>query len=219
MNRRGIVARTKDGGRTAPNKADAKFRIGAVGRGNPLVEALTNAVGGMESAPQILQSLALAYWPRAVGVQAAAATEPETVRDGILFVRTRSSVWSHELSFHKARILLTLNRMLGANVIEDIIFRAQGVQPAAKEADPEIPPLDELNAVVLDPAERAELRARLQSLITIEDDNIRMKLASRITQDAKLRHWRLERGWRVCPRCNSLHNTKYAICPMCRLRR
>lgn len=217
MSRREATTRTNGKKPAVSDKHEGAFRIGVPGHSNPLAEVLTNAVGGMDSAPQILQSLALAYWPRAVGAQAAAATEPETVRDGILFIRTRSSVWSHELSFHKARILLTLNRMLGANVIEDIIFRAQGVKPPEEEPEPEIPPLDELHAVVLDPAEKAELRARLQALITIEDDTIRTKLASRITQDAKLRHWRLERGWRVCPRCNALHKTDYKICPMCRL--
>src|SRR5689334_95027 len=65
--------------------------------GSPVAQVLASAIGRMESAPKIRESLALAWWPRVVGAQAAAATEVECTRDGILFVRTKSSVWSHEL--------------------------------------------------------------------------------------------------------------------------
>src|SRR5579883_245369 len=68
--------------------------------GSPLVTALFNTINHFDSATQIRQSLALAYWPSVVGEQMAAASRPESVRDGILFVRTKSSVWSHEFTFH-----------------------------------------------------------------------------------------------------------------------
>ncbi len=178
---------------------------------------LQNVIGGMESGTKIRESLALAYWSRVVGAQAAAATEPETVRDGVLFVRTKSSVWSHELTLHKPRLLLGLNRMLGGKLITDIVFRAQGVKKAVIEEEPETPSQEELDAVVLEPPEKAELRARLRDLYTLEDDRIRNTIAVRLVREAKLRHWRLERGWRVCPRCSALHRTDYSICPICRL--
>ncbi len=178
---------------------------------------LVNAISRMESAAQIRESLALAYWPRVVGAQAAAATEVETVRDGILFVRTKSSVWSHELTLHKARLLLGLNRLLGGKVIIDIIFRAQGVRKTEETVAPDMPSAEELAAVVLEPDERAELRARLQELIAIEDDRARRSIAARVTQELKLRHWRLEHGWHVCPRCSAVHKTDFRLCPICRL--
>lgn len=184
---------------------------------SPLSEALTGAIYGMQSATRILESLALACWPRAVGPQAAAATQPETVRDGILFVRTRSSVWSHELTFHRARILHSLNCLLGAPIIHDIVFRAQGITPAATTSEQETPSVEELEAVVLDPAEKAELRSRLHALISIKDDALRTRIARCVVLDARLRHWRLERGWRVCPKCGATHKTDYPTCPICRL--
>jgi predicted nucleic acid-binding Zn ribbon protein len=79
----------------------------------------------MESGTKLRESLALAYWAEVVGEQAAAASQAETIRDGILFVRTKSSVWSHELTFLKAHILAELNRRIGRPVIKDIIYRAQ----------------------------------------------------------------------------------------------
>jgi len=187
------------------------------GGSSPIAAALQHAIARMESAGQIRQSLALAYWPRVVGAQAAAATQVETVRDGVLFVRTKSSVWSHELTLHKARLLLGLNRMLGGDIIHEIIFRAQGVSPVEEQHDIETPTAEEMALVVLDADEKAELRARLERLVDVEDDRAREVLARRMVMDAKVRHWRLERGWRVCVRCLTAHHTEHALCPICRL--
>jgi predicted nucleic acid-binding Zn ribbon protein len=173
----------------------------------------------MESAQKLRESLALVYWARVVGAEGAAASEAESVRDGVLFVRTKSSVWSHELSFFKTEILRRLNRLLGGKVITDIVFRAQGLQkPPPRPPEPEGPSPEELAAVTLDPSEKAELRAQLQALFfRVKDDRVRRSIAARLTADAKVRHWRLERGWRVCPSCAALHKTDYALCPLCRL--
>lgn len=187
-------------------------------RSNPLSGLLQNVIGGMDASARIHESIALAYWPRVIGAQAAAATEAESVRDGVLVIRTKSSVWSHELTLHKARLLQTINRMLGGKVIHDIIFRAQGLkrqEPKAAEVD--TPDADELTAVILEPDERLELRARLRQLYSISDDRIRNSIATRLTNEAKLRHWRLERGWKLCLRCSVPHHTDYDICPQCRL--
>ena len=187
--------------------------------GSPLSGLLHNVVGGMDSSTKIQESLALAYWPRAVGVQGAAATEVDVVRDGVLFVRTKSSVWSHELTLHKPKLLQNLNRMLGGKVLHDIIFRAQGITRQEKIVEVDTPGAEELAAVVLEPEEKVELRVRLRQLISIPDDRIRHAIAVRLTNEAKLQHWRLERGWRLCLRCRMPHKTDADTCPQCRLNR
>lgn len=189
----------------------------ARGGGSPLANVLQSTIGRLDSAAKVRESLALAQWPRVVGPQAAAATEPEVVRDGVLFVRTKSSVWSHELALHKARILLGLNRLLGGKVITDIVFRAQGVTKKEEVEETDTPSSEELATVILEAAEEAELRARLQALSSVPGDHARRTIAARLTAEAKLRHWRLERGWRVCPRCASVHKTEFTLCPICRL--
>ncbi len=179
--------------------------------------SLMRTISGMPSAPLIRESLALAYWSRAVGEQASAATEPSHVRDGILYIRTKSSVWSHELQLHKATLILNLNRLLGGRVIRDIVFRAQGIERKAPPEPEQNPSEEELMAVMLEPAEKNELRTRLEELIRVEDDHARTALARRITLDLKLRHWRLEHGWKLCPRCATTHKTAQMLCPICRL--
>ena len=58
---------------------------------------------------------------------------------------------------------------------------------------------------------------RLDDLHTLEDAHIRNSIARRLTLEAKLRHWRLEHGWRICPRCTAVHKTEFPVCPICRL--
>ncbi|MBC7529087.1 MAG: DUF721 domain-containing protein [Chthonomonadaceae bacterium] len=184
---------------------------------NPMASSLVKAIGGMANPALIRESLALAYWARTVGEQAAAATEASHVRDGVLYVRTKSSTWSHELQLHKATLILNLNRLLGGRIIRDIMFRAQGIERKAPPPPEENPTEEAIMAVILEPAEKDELRKRLEGLIRIEDDHARTALARRITLDMKLRHWRLENGWKLCPRCGSTHKTPQNLCPICRL--
>ena len=199
--------------------AEARGYVPPSMRGDqPMSGLLHNVIGGMNVSEQVMESLALAYWARAVGPQAADASQADNMRDGVLFVRTRSSVWSHELTLHKPRLIQSLNRMLGGRVVRDIIFRAQGMRKTEKPAtEVDTPDAQELAAVVLDPDERAELRVALRKLFTISDNRIRQAIGTRMTADAKLRHWRLERGWKLCTRCSLTHKTDFDLCPNCRL--
>lgn len=183
-------------------------------------EALEGLLGSMESATKVRESLALAYWKQVVGPQAAAASEPESVRDGVLFVRTRSSVWSHELTFLKSHIMTELNRRIGRPVIKEIVFRAQGVKrtKAPEEPPPDAPTDDELSRVQLLPEEQIALRDAVRGLVNIADEALRKSVAQRMIRDRKLRRWRLEHGWRTCEACTALHNTEETLCPICRLR-
>src|SRR5687768_3922793 len=120
-------------------------------RSSNIAAALENLVGGMESSTRIRESVAMAHWDRVVGPQAAAASEADSVREGVLFVRTKSSVWSHELTFLKATIIARLNQRIGKPVIRDIIFRAQGVKKTPPAGPIPRPTDQDLAAVVLTP--------------------------------------------------------------------
>ena len=103
--------------------------------GSPMSGLLQMVIGGMDAGGQIHESVALAYWPAAAGAQMAAGSEADSVRGGVLIVRTKSSTYSHELTLHKATLLQKLNHgCWAAKVIHDIIFRAQGL--TRKEAPP-----------------------------------------------------------------------------------
>ena len=202
-----------------PRKSRLGYRPVTVRGGvSPIGEALIATIGNMDSVRRVRESLALAYWNQAVGEQGAAATQTEKVNDGILFVFTKSSVWSHELTMHKDQIMRNLNRMLGGRIVKDIVFKPKNFKKKTVVVpEPETPKFEELNAVVLEEPEQEELRLQLMNLFSLPDEKMRKSLARRITLDAKLRHWRLERGWRICLKCRSLHKTENEICPLCRL--
>ena len=70
-------------------------------------------------------------WPKAVGAQIAAQTEPDGWRAGILFVKTTSSVWVQQLHFMKEDIRKKVNDLAGNTAVRDIHFTV-GFNPATR---------------------------------------------------------------------------------------
>jgi hypothetical protein len=61
-------------------------------------------------------------WPQAVGDQIASKTQPDCFKNGILFVRTVSSVWVQQLHFMKREVLEKLNQLSGKQLVREIHF-------------------------------------------------------------------------------------------------
>ena len=85
----------------------------------------------------MLEREAVEKWKEVVGPQVAASTGAERVRDGILFVCCKSSMWSSELSFYKDDIVKRLNAAVGRNLITDIRFSAKGFTRARQRESSE----------------------------------------------------------------------------------
>ncbi len=73
-------------------------------------------------ASKIEENALLRLWPKAVGPQIILHTKADAVRNGILFVKTISSVWVQQLYFMKEEIRQKLNQLAGKNIINDIRF-------------------------------------------------------------------------------------------------
>ncbi len=72
---------------------------------------------------------AVEVWPEVVGDRVAARARAVAFRDGTLVVEVDSSTWMNELTYLKRRMILDLNRRLGAEVVQDL-----RLQPASGEA-------------------------------------------------------------------------------------
>lgn len=70
-------------------------------------------------------------WPKAVGAQIAAQTQPDSWRAGTLFVKTTSSVWVQQLHFMKEDIRQKMNELTGKQAVKEIMFTV-GYRPAPK---------------------------------------------------------------------------------------
>lgn len=90
----------------------------------PLVGAFLEQSG---LAPRVAQAAVVPEWPRLVGPQIAAATEPLSVTpDGTLFVAVRTHAWMNELSLLEPELLRSLNSTTARAPIRRIRWRLLG---------------------------------------------------------------------------------------------
>src|SRR4030066_1683614 len=73
-------------------------------------------------ASKIEENALIRLWPKAVGPQIILHTKADAVRNGILFVKTISSVWVQQLHFMKEEIRQKINQFAGKNIVKDIRF-------------------------------------------------------------------------------------------------
>ncbi len=183
-----------------------------MGQASDMLEMLLDK---LDSGGKIREGLAVVYWPRVVGEQVAAASQAEEVRDGVLIVRTKGSVWSQEISLMKHRLVPELNRLCGKAVIKDIKFRATGLADDEGDAADDGPTSDDLDAVELTDEDRASLAAELEAVSALPEAKVRAKLTSILERQYRLRRWRLDHGWAPCEGCRVLHPGPGELCTVC----
>jgi predicted nucleic acid-binding Zn ribbon protein len=78
-------------------------------------------------AARVEQAAVIPEWPRLVGPQIAAVTEPLLITaDGTLFVAVASSAWMTELSLMERQLLATVNAVPGRPPVVRIRWRMRG---------------------------------------------------------------------------------------------
>ncbi len=82
-------------------------------------------------------------WPGVVGADAAANSQPRSMRGGKLVVATSSAAWAQALQDQESEVLARLAREVGAGTVRAVTFRPAGwdpcagaTAPRALEADP-----------------------------------------------------------------------------------
>jgi predicted nucleic acid-binding Zn ribbon protein len=176
---------------------------------SPLGTLLGDGLSQLQIDRKIKEHTAPLLWAEVVGPQVAGRTEVMGVTDGVLRVSTASSVWAHELTYLKARILNDLNTRLGAPAdgsgpyIKDILFQNRGLRrEKVKSVRPAAAPTpDELDDIELSPDELEAIEAGIAGLT---DERMRERMRRLRASDARLRTWRIENGWVPCERCGEL---------------
>ena len=69
------------------------------------------------------QQEALKIWGETVGNKISKNTEPMSVKNGILVIKTTNPVWKQELQIQKTEIIKKLNCRLKKNIIKEIRFK------------------------------------------------------------------------------------------------
>jgi hypothetical protein len=199
-------------------------------RPEPLSRALKGALAGLDLEQRLKESQAMALWPDVVGEVTANKTRPLYVNRGTLVVLVTSSAWANQLNLLKPRLLLLLEKRVGAGVIRDLRWKTGALDdPIVLES--------ETGSVFLPPrrkklVEEPPLPPREQEAIArlargVEDPRLSARFSGLLQAHARRRHRLAALGWIACNRCSCLHDPAAErapgpleaarLCPVCRL--
>jgi predicted nucleic acid-binding Zn ribbon protein len=85
----------------------------------------------------VRENSALALWAEVVGEKTASATQADRVRNGIMYVTCRDSLWAQELHFLRPIIIEKLNERLGGEVIREIRLSGVGFRKTGRREEEE----------------------------------------------------------------------------------
>jgi predicted nucleic acid-binding Zn ribbon protein len=86
-------------------------------------DILERLTGRMGIASRLEREKAVILWEEVVGGNVARRAGAKAIRGGVLFVVVESSTWLQELSLLKEGIIQKINRLIGSEVVDDIVFR------------------------------------------------------------------------------------------------
>jgi predicted nucleic acid-binding Zn ribbon protein len=139
---------------------------------------------------------ALEAWEEVITDDISKNTSPKHIRNGILYVKTKSPTWAQELSGFSPRLREMLNEFLGAAIVREIKFSCEVFRAVSGEEESTAKP--ELGGISID---EHELKAAVEATAPIHDIELRERLSSLIIQSKKLNRWRDTEGWTVCAAC------------------
>ncbi len=175
---------------------------------------LGDSLKALDLESRIREQTALVVWDEVVGKQVSSAAQPDFVRDGRLFVTTKSAVWSNELTFLKADMVSRLNKRIGSNAVKDIVFKVGKVTRQRKpRADAAGAESVDLAGISLSDAENEQLGAVVESVPSDMAGRVRNLLETAV----RLEKWKRSQGWTECSSCGVLQNDPDGICPVCRI--
>jgi len=171
---------------------------------SPASSAVSGFLQSQELAQILRPHLAKVHWATVVGPQVAGVTQVEAVRDGVLIVRVKNSVWANELTLLKEDMLRRLNSKLGGRVLTDIRFKASGLSRDKAKPPPAPPPAPtaaELARIALPKEVTARIEAALSA---ITEQALRGRIRAVMLHAARAAEWKRRAGWSPCARCGAL---------------
>ena len=152
---------------------------------------------------KILMHQAASKWDEVVGEHIAKASAVETVRDGILFVCCKNSVWCNELMLHKEDIIKRLNKAVGSKIIKEIRFTSRGFRAVKEKAAnaSQSSVVKGLNKIALDIQETQKISKITQSIPSKE---LSSRIQKAIISAKRMQEYKLKEGWKPCKKCGNL---------------
>jgi len=164
---------------------------------------------------RLSESRLMAAWSEIVGEQVAAQTKVMNFRYGTLVVAVRSASWTQQLSFMRDDIIQKYTKQFGRGILRDIRFQQTGYsspeEPSPSEKEKPQSPKISASAQTLTQGDLDRISERVQS---IEDLELREKVARFLTSTLVRERAMREAGWRRCTGCSTYYNAEES-CPIC----
>lgn len=172
---------------------------------------MKSTLQGLGVQEKILEQQVIGKWKQTVGPQIAASSRAESVREGVLFVCCKSSMWSNELTLHKTDIMAKLNAAVGKKIVKDIRFSARGFRK--EQLKPEEDKSTPLESIALDQDDK---QAAEEAASKCESEDLAKKVMQAVLTSKRMRELKLQEGFRPCKKCGELHDGDYETCDSCR---
>jgi len=173
---------------------------------------VSGSLRAMELDGKVKEQTCLMVWDSVVGEQMAKVAQPEFVRDGCLFVITKSSVWANELTFYKKDIITKLNARVGVTVIKEIVFKVGKISRSKRTAATGERSSPNLDGIKLTDEELKSIDETIQ----VSDEETAEALKKAMRAFVRMEKWKKAQGWTPCSQCGSLQNAASGTCPVCR---
>jgi predicted nucleic acid-binding Zn ribbon protein len=178
---------------------------------SPLGSTLQGVLKSTELEARVKEHTCVLVWDEVVGEQLARSAQPEFIRDGIMFVATKSAVWSNELTFYKRDLISRLNSRVGGYVLKDMVFK---VGRTARKKNPAQLAGDQKPVLAGIKLSNDELK-HIEAVSSSVGEELRESFKKLMTTALKLEKWKISLGWTPCSKCGALQNTSAGICPVC----
>jgi predicted nucleic acid-binding Zn ribbon protein len=174
---------------------------------------VSNLLKGLHLETKAKEQTCILAWDEVVGEHVAKVTQPDFVRDGVMFVVIKNSVWANELQFLKKDLISKLNGHAGSVVIKEIIFKVGRVSKGSLPKSEESGDKPDLRGIELTDEEKESVEEATRSTNPEMRDSMRKLL----TTYARLEKWKLSQGWVPCTKCGALTRESGDVCPVCRM--
>ena len=88
-----------------------------------LGDAIKEFLSNYRHSGKLLESRVISAWPVVMGSNISTYTQDVYIKSKKLYVILSSPVLRNELHMHRSKIVKTINDYVGAEVIDDIVFR------------------------------------------------------------------------------------------------
>lgn len=171
---------------------------------------ISGSLKALDLERRLNEQVSLIVWDEVVGERVRAAAEPQFIKDGRLFVVTKSPVWANELTMFKSDMIERLNKRIGSTVIRDIIFKAGKVQPAKKSVKK--PSRPAIEGITLTDEELERVRDAAEGAGEAKEDLVKLFEEALIYEK-----WKKACGWKPCKVCGALQEGESGLCPVCEI--